>query len=80
MEVVITLGTSLHHRFESYLIIKLERRVFMAKDKIFELNYKIEGLRRMIKRKVKRGLKNRYKSLDKEKQRNINEDYFDNRW
>lgn len=26
----------------------------MAKDKIYELNYKIEGLKRMIKRKAKR--------------------------
>lgn len=52
----------------------------MAKDKVFELNYKIEGLKRMIKRKVKRGLKNRYKSINKEKQRNIDDDYFDNRW
>lgn len=51
---------------------------FMAKDKVFELNYKIEGLKRMIKRKVKRGLKNRYKSINKEKQRNIDDDYF--RW
>ncbi len=50
----------------------------MAKDKVFELNYKIEGLKRMIKRKVKRGLKNRYKSINKEKQRNIDDDYF--RW
>lgn len=52
---------------------------FMAKDKVVELNYKIEGLKRMIKRKVKRGLKNRYKSVNKEKQRNINDEYFD-RW
>lgn len=52
---------------------------FMAKDKVVELNYKIEGLKRMIKRKVKRGLKNRYKSVTKEKQRNINDEYFD-RW
>lgn len=51
----------------------------MAKDKVVELNYKIEGLKRMIKRKVKRGLKNRYKSVTKEKQRNINDEYFD-RW
>ena len=51
----------------------------MAKDKVFELNYKIEGLKRMMKRKVKRGLKNRYKSVFKEKQRNINDEYFD-RW
>ena len=51
----------------------------MAKDKVVELNYKIEGLKRMIKRKVKRGLKNRYKSVNKEKQRNINDEYFD-RW
>jgi hypothetical protein len=51
----------------------------MAKDKVFELNYKIEGLKRMMKRKVKRGLKNRYKSVIKEKQRNINDEYFD-RW
>jgi len=50
----------------------------MAKDKIFELNYKIEGLKRMIKRKVKRGLKNRYNSINKEKQRNIDDNYF--RW
>ena len=42
----------------------------MAKDKVVELNYKIEGLKRIIKRKVKRGLKNIYKSVTKEKQRN----------
>ena len=46
----------------------------MAKDKVFELNYKIEGLKRMMKRKVKRGLKNRYKSVFKEKQRNTSTD------
>jgi len=37
----------------------------MAKDKIKELEYKIEGLRRMVKRKVKRARNNRKKSLDK---------------
>ncbi len=41
----------------------------MAKDKIKELEYKIEGLRRMCKRKVKRHRKNRAKSLDKQKLR-----------
>ncbi len=37
----------------------------MAKDKIKELEYKIEGLRRMLKRKIKRGKKNRKRSLNK---------------
>ena len=58
---------------------KQRKEALMAKDKVFELNYKIEGLKRMMKRKVKRGLKNRYKSVFKEKQRNINDEYFD-RW
>jgi hypothetical protein len=62
-----------------FAIIKERKEVLMAKDKVFELNYKIEGLKRMMKRKVKRGLKNRYKSVFKEKQRNINDEYFD-RW
>ena len=41
----------------------------MAKSKEFELKYKIEGLKRMIKRKVKRGRKQRYKSVQRTRQR-----------
>lgn len=37
----------------------------MAKDKTVELQYKIEGLKRMVKRKVKRQRKNRHRSLEK---------------
>jgi hypothetical protein len=48
----------------------------MAKDKIYELKYKIEGLNRMIARKIKRGQKNRYKSLQKQKQKSDNYDWF----
>lgn len=37
----------------------------MAKDKEKELLYKIEGLKRMAKRKVKLGRKKRFNSLQK---------------
>lgn len=50
----------------------------MAKDKIFELKYKIEGLKRMCKRKVKRGLKKRKRSLMKQKEQLIpGDNYWD---
>jgi hypothetical protein len=39
----------------------------MAKDKEIELKYKIEGLKRMVRRKVKRCRKQRAKSLEKQK-------------
>ena len=38
----------------------------MAKDKEYELRYKIEGLKRIIVRKIKRGRKQRIKSLIKQ--------------
>lgn len=41
----------------------------MAKDKTKELEYKIEGLKRMMKRKIRRQRKNRCKSLEKQKLR-----------
>jgi hypothetical protein len=37
----------------------------MAKDKIKELEYQIEGIKRMKKRKIKRAQHNRAKSLRK---------------
>jgi hypothetical protein len=49
--------------YSSYF--KIIHKKIMAKDKIKELEYKIEGLRRMVKRKVKRARNNRKKSLDK---------------
>lgn len=48
----------------------------MAKNKEFELKYKIEGLKRMCKRKVKRGMKNRYRSLIKQKDK-LTPDWWD---
>ena len=39
----------------------------MAKDKNFEAKYKIEGLKRMIRRKIKRGRKQRIKSIIQQK-------------
>ena len=48
----------------------------MAKNKEQELKYKIEGLRRMCKRKVKRGCKNRLRSLQKQKE-NLTPNYWD---
>lgn len=49
----------------------------MAKDKIFELNYKIEGLKRMCKRKQKRCQKNRAKSLEKLRWSHDDRDMYD---
>ena len=51
----------------------------MAKDKTKELLYKIEGLKRMVKRKTKRGLQNRHRSLTKYKDSiydKLNDDYW----
>ncbi len=39
----------------------------MAKNKEFELKYKIEGLKRMIRRKIKRERKKRIKSIIRQK-------------
>ena len=49
----------------------------MAKNKIKELEYKIEGLRRMKIRKIKRARMYRIKSLENLKKSLINERYFD---
>lgn len=44
----------------------------MAKDKNYELRYKIEGLKRITKRKIKKARKGRYKSLEK-----LRQDFYD---
>lgn len=48
----------------------------MAKSKEFELQYKIEGLKRMIKHKVKRARKQRAKSLEKMSHRHWDEIHY----
>ena len=50
----------------------------MAKDKNFEYKYKIEGLRRMIKRKIKRGRIQRIKGIQNQKRDDDNHYLFNN--
>lgn len=49
----------------------------MAKDKIKELEYEIEGLKRMIKRKVRRQRKNRVRSIDKIRLNYVDDHMYD---
>lgn len=57
-------------------LVIIIKQLSMAKNKEFELKYKIEGLKRMCKRKVKRGLKNRHRSLMKQKWISSDDDIF----